>query len=544
MILSDWRTNMVANKNTVLITTSGTGNRLGELTKYTNKSLVRIGKKPAISYIIESYPDDTNFVITTGYYGDHVKQYLKLAYPEKLFTFCDVDKFEGNGSSLLYSMYCARNYLQTPFIFHACDTILASPLITPNNNVNWCASSWTTHSEHYRTHKIVKGMPRIIGIDEKGSNENTHAHIGISKIKDYELFWNVAEELLNNFVEDQSLSDCHVINKMIDSGSIFEPLFINTKLWLDIGNISSLNHARENIPDKFHILDKNNESIFILNNSVIKFFHDKNIIKNRIDRLKYLKLIGPKLYNYTDNFYKYEYIDGIEASYLIEPNQFKHLLDKLNQYWTLIETTPEFINKTKKFYIDKTKERAIQFLTTHKIKDQQVFINGTPVPKFENLINQLSLDLITTNQKYYFHGDCVLDNLIITPKNDVKFIDWRQDFCGDTNGGDIYYDLGKLLHSLTMNHDLIFKNLFSYKEEEIDGVKHIQVDILRKSSHVEFEKMFIKFAYDNNFDIKKINIIKSLIWINMSPLHHYPFNYFLYYYGLLSLNNVINDKSM
>lgn len=536
---------MVANKITVLITTSGTGNRLGELTKYTNKSLVRIGKKPAISYIIESYPDNTDFVITTGYYGDHVKQYLKLAYPEKSFTFCDVDKFEGKGSSLLYSMYCARNYLQTPFIFHACDTILASPpVIKPNDNANWCASSWTAHSEHYRTHKLVKGMPRIIGIDEKGSNENTHAHIGISRIKDYELFWCAAEELLNNFVEDQSLSDCHVINKMIDNGAMFEPLFITTKSWLDIGNISSLNHARENISDKFHILDKNNESIFILNNHVIKFFHDKTVIKNRIDRLKYLKSIGPKLYGYTDNFYKYEYIEGNEASHLIERNQFKNLLDKLNQYWTLIETKPEFINKTKKFYIDKTKERALQFLTTHKIKDQLVVINGVSVPKFEDLVNKLPLDLITTDKKYYFHGDCVLDNLIITPKNDVKFIDWRQDFCGDTNGGDIYYDLGKLLHSLTMNHDLISKNLFSYKEEEINGVKYIQVDILRKSSHVEFEKLFIKFASDNNFDIKKINIIKSLIWINMSPLHHYPFNYFLYYYGLLSLNNVINDKSM
>ena len=42
----------------VLITASGLGSRLGNLTKFTNKGLVRIGKKPALSYIIESYPDD------------------------------------------------------------------------------------------------------------------------------------------------------------------------------------------------------------------------------------------------------------------------------------------------------------------------------------------------------------------------------------------------------------------------------------------------------------------------------------------------------
>ena len=48
----------------VLITASGLGSRLGNLTKFTNKGLVRIGKKPALSYIIESYPDDVEFVVT------------------------------------------------------------------------------------------------------------------------------------------------------------------------------------------------------------------------------------------------------------------------------------------------------------------------------------------------------------------------------------------------------------------------------------------------------------------------------------------------
>jgi len=63
----------------VLITTSGLGSRLGNLTNYTNKSLIRVADKPAISYIIESYPKDVEFVITLGHYGSHVKQFLQLA---------------------------------------------------------------------------------------------------------------------------------------------------------------------------------------------------------------------------------------------------------------------------------------------------------------------------------------------------------------------------------------------------------------------------------------------------------------------------------
>ena len=88
----------------VLITTSGLGSRFGNLTDYTNKALIRVADKPAISYIIESYPQDTEFVITLGHFGSHVKQFLQLAYPNYNFTFVEIDKYKGEGSSLGYSI--------------------------------------------------------------------------------------------------------------------------------------------------------------------------------------------------------------------------------------------------------------------------------------------------------------------------------------------------------------------------------------------------------------------------------------------------------
>ena len=128
-------------------------------------------------------------------------------------------------------MSCAKNNLQKPFIFHACDTIISEPLtIQSNCKLNWCISTYTTRREPYRTHKLIEGLSRIICINEKGSSKNTHAHIGISKINDYELCWKITDDLLNHFVEDQSLSDCHVINKMIEFGCKFESIFIEKKL--------------------------------------------------------------------------------------------------------------------------------------------------------------------------------------------------------------------------------------------------------------------------------------------------------------------------
>jgi len=101
----------------VLITTSGIGSRLGNLTTYTNKCLVRVGDKPAISYIIESYSINTKFIITLGHYGTHVKQFLKLAYPNHNFKFVNIDKFQGKGSSLGFLFYKLKNIYNVLLFF-------------------------------------------------------------------------------------------------------------------------------------------------------------------------------------------------------------------------------------------------------------------------------------------------------------------------------------------------------------------------------------------------------------------------------------------
>ena len=44
------------------------------------------------------------------------------------------------------------------------------------------------------------------------------------------------------------------------------------------------------------------------------------------------------------------------------------------------------------------------------------------------------------------------------------FLDWRQDFAGLINYGDIYYDLAKLLHGLIVSHRLINNNYFQINQ--------------------------------------------------------------------------------
>ena len=62
----------------VLITASGLGSRLGNLTKKSNKALVRVGDYAVLTHIIENYSNDTHFVITLGHFGSLVKQYIEV----------------------------------------------------------------------------------------------------------------------------------------------------------------------------------------------------------------------------------------------------------------------------------------------------------------------------------------------------------------------------------------------------------------------------------------------------------------------------------
>lgn len=513
----------------VLLTTSGIGSRLGDLTKFTNKSLIRIGEKPALSYIVESYPNNVEIVVTLGHFGEHVKDFLELAYPDKKFQFVYVDRYEGKESSLLYSINCAKKYLQCRFIFNASDTIITEQI--PNLNKNWLAGAKQKKSAQYRSFDVQKN--KVVKINEKGQLNYDYDYIGLCGIKDYKLFWNNLEQILNNKKENSNLSDCHVIEQMLKKVEFIYKEFIS---WLDIGNVDSLNEARKKCKDKFQILDKTDESIFLFDKFVIKFFYDKKICKNRIDRVKYLNGTCPTILSYRNNFFKYTKVKGQVLSKVIDINKFKKLLEFANKkLW--IRTTEDrcFYKTCEFFYKNKTIERVNKTLIKHNIKDSEDLINGIKIPKTLDLISSIDFKSLCSDPAYYFHGDFILDNIIYN-KNKFFFIDWRQDFGGILKYGDMYYDLSKLNHSLILNHDIINRNLFFIKNEN----KKISCDILRSNILYDCQKVFNSFVEENKLNKNKINILTALIWLNMSPLHNYPLSLFLYYFGKYNLYIHVN----
>ncbi len=519
----------------VLITTSGIGSRLGDITRYTNKALVRVGKKPAISYIIEAYPKDTPFVVTLGYYGTQVKDFLELAYPDRLIEFIAIDKYEGPGTSLGHSMLKAKEALQCPFIYHACDTITNDPIPEPDKN--WIGAYKGTDSSSYASWRVINDETLIFA--EKGAIEFDYLHIGIIGIHQYQDFWSAMEDLYKETPYNTTLNDCQAIQKMLVSKKDFK--LIKFESWFDIGNILGLNHARQSISDHFQNLDKNEESIFIFDNFVIKFFHDSSIATKRVTRAKILDNLVPQIESVKENFYRYTFVEGDLYSQVVNPSDFKIFLEWAKKdLWIendLIDQAA-FKEICRTFYYDKSIQRIDRFLNDNNIKDKEEIINGTLVPTIKELMSQIDFNWLSNTKQHRIHGDLVLENIIKT-KDSYKLIDWRQDFGGLIETGDMYYDLAKLNHNLTIGHDMVSANNFSIQTK--DNI--INCDILRHHNLVDCQKTLFKFATTNDIDSRKIKLLTSLIWLNMSPLHHYPFSIFLYYFGKLNLWQVLNSPS-
>jgi len=521
-------------KYKVLLTTSGVGSRLGDLTKYTNKSLVRIGKKPAISYIVESYPKEIPFVVTLGYFGEQVKDFLELAYPERKFEFVKVDAYEGPGTSLGYSMLQAKKNLKCPFIYHACDTLTTDTIPVPNKN--WIAGYKEGDTTHYASWKIAnKNIPLF---SDKGAIDFDYIHIGLVGVYEHEKYWKTLELLYKRNPNDTTLNDCQALEKMIDEGVGFK--LVEFANWLDIGNIAALHHARNTVEDHFDNLDKIDESIFLFDNFVIKFFYNKDIIKKRVERAKVLNHLVPKIEGVRDNFYRYHFTKGDLYSRVATPKDFASFLEWAKKnLWVKNKTVDDkrFKEVCRDFYQDKTLKRIEKFLLENNIKDKEDIINGEKIPSIKDLLSKVDFKWLSNTEQYKMHGDFILENIIKT-KSSYCLVDWRQDFGGLIESGDRYYDLAKLNHNLTVNHDIISANQFTIKT---DG-KKVECDILRRQALVDCQKELFLFADKNGFDVKKIRMLSSIIWLNMSPLHHYPFNVFLFYFGKYNLWQVLKKQ--
>lgn len=520
-------------KYKVVIPTAGLGSRLQNLSRHVNKALVTIDHKPSISYIIEKIARDVEIVIPLGHKKETVMDYLCMAYPERKFTFIEVAPFSGDGSGLGLTLLHCKDALQLPFIFCSNDTIVEEQIPVPARN--WMGYADTNDTEQYRSIRF-EGAANVTEICSKGASGNVRPYIGLAGIHDYEEFWHAMERGRDS--GSIEVGESYGLRFLIEKG--ISPIKFS---WWDTGNLETLKKTRahfrqENAPT---ILEKEEEAIWFVDDKVIKFAVDKQFIANRVSRVPHLGNFVPELLGHTECMYAYRHVTGETFSRNPTLPNFKYLLDWLDQFWRKRVLKQEEADAFKKacrtFYEAKTYQRIQDYFSRFEQIDTVEVVNGSHVPRISELLDAVDWDYISDGCAVRFHGDLHFENILIKHDGNPPFVllDWRQDFGGLLDIGDIYYDMAKLLHGLIISHQIIERGHYVVSRK----LNAIEYDFHRRQSLIECEQYLKQYVRTKGYDLNKLETITALIFLNIASLHAYPYSLLLFYLGKNMLYNSI-----
>jgi len=530
---------------TVVIPAAGIGSRLGSFTKNYSKAMCTLGPMPVISHIINKFSNDDEIIVLLGYKGDYLKQVVEICHPEKNIKFVNVDNFEGPGSGLGYSLSCAKDMLQKPFIFWSCDTVLPDLDINKLSYThNWmvgCKPDASMPFEQYR-HIEAQANNNIKAILPKDSieNKNSYNYVGVSFVYDYNDFWNAYKTNKEMFVSTGEV--CGFLNIAANHNI----KLYSTNKWIDCGNRKIFEKYKQEYSDKMveAVLEKPDESIWFIGNRVIKFHIDPKFIADRIKRHNLLcekqkanGIVIPELDTYSTNVYSYKRADGIIASSIITPKMLNDILEKYLDVEYEEISNEEKLSIYKDFYYNKTISRINKYCNEYEDIDVDCVVNGVECMSATEIMSKVNwekaseLGVFTNN----YHGDFHLENILV---NNDKYVilDWRQNF-GKTYIGDVYYDIAKMWHSLIVNHNMVRQNLFSV---DVISNNNIRIDIHRTFIDTECERTLIEYIKNSQYDLRQSEFLTAVIFLNIAACHVYPYSKFLFYLGKLMINNFYN----
>ena len=511
----------------VLILAAGLGTRLKQHTKSKQKSLISINNKAIISHIIDKFPQDYDIVVAVGYKKESLIEYCQIAHPNRTFTFVEVDKWENPKIGPGYTTLKCKEYLQRPFYITTSDCLIDADI--PKLDGNWLGVYPTDLPEKYSTVKF-DAHHNVTSFINKSTTGYDHAFIGLAAVWDYSIFW---QEL------ERDSNDTELISAWRNP-SVYPTLKSKELKWSDTGNLDDVQTTKEHFNDNPLSIHKEIDEItYKINNTFLKLNSNVDITKNRIARGNILKNLVPSDFKGTNNFISYTWEDGLT---LYECNSILTYSKFLNFLSDLINKSKTWFNPNliELFYIDKTHLRKDLFIGKYGFDfyDNEFEINDKLYPSLKSILAKV--DFKFDHHPFYdmFHGDLQFDNIIYNSNNDkFTYIDWRESFANNVDGGDLYYDLAKLYGGCVLPYNIL-KNDNAITLTE--GVSIVRYDYQTTHELQEFIKIYETWIIENGYDLNKIKLITGLIYLNMSPLHTCKFNKMLWFMSIEMLYDATN----
>lgn len=508
-------------KNTVVIPTAGLGSRMGNLSKELNKSLIPYKWKPVLAHIIEQFPHDTRFIIPTGYKSQQVKDFCNLVYNDRQIEFVDIEDFTSKTSGPGYTMSRCLDIINEPFWYIPCDTYFEEDLTKYelNEDTTFVKKVPSELTSLYTMFDVKDSRVNQMTFKEYTS-DTWLALTGVMYIYDWQGFSNRLK----------SLASPEII-WTIQKGS----LVIELPSWLDFGNLKIYQDALKDSQD--YDFTKPDELTYICNNKVAKWWANVKTAEQKFQRTLGNPDVFPNNCKNQGSWLVYDYFPGTPVYENYSVDILKNMLAWLDsKVW--IQKNINIEKEARNFYQIKTIDRINQFLEKYPNIEDAIAIDGVKVKTWKYYYENINWDLlIKETLPGFVHGDLHFDNTVINNEYEFKIIDWRHDFAGRTDVGDIYYDLGKLCGGFIINYSKIKQNEFTFENNNGE----VTLSIPSVNDNETYLSTVKDFVISKNWNYQKVQLLIPIIFWNMAPLHTPLFDKFLWYLGIKLFENFEND---
>lgn len=518
----------------LLILAAGRGSRMGKTSGLFNKALLPIAGKAVLSHIIDNICAD-QIVIAVGYKADQIIEYCQIYHSHRDIQYVMIDNFSGPGSGPGYSMYCCKKLLQEKFYIVTADSYLEECL--PPIDCDWIGISKLNNLETYATCSIDESNI-IQDFQNKSPTPLPFAFTGIAAIQNFKKFWE-AFESYHASNEDEEVEFIGAFYK-----PFYSQIFGKEIKWHDVGKeelyVSLYSKAKG--LDDYDLKKINNDEItYNYRNLIAKLSQPEKINKKKL-RQHLLSDVTPELKNLSlSNFIIHDYVSG-KNLYQIESSDtyIEFLLWCEKNLFNKIAPSPDgFLESCRNFYETKSYERLGQFYDRFPDLNQDLKLGGVSCKSGYDYLRKMDWKWLCNSPICrVFHGDLNFGNAIQKDNEQFVLIDWRSDFAGNLVG-DLYYDLAKLYAGAKVSFyrcctdDRYFLK-YSDKEYCMNGYARADEEV--------FAVYYEKWLAEKGYDIPKVQIIASLIYLNMAPLHLDDLAKYLYFEGIRNLELFFASK--
>jgi hypothetical protein len=493
--------------------------------------LVPIAGQTALDLIVKTYAhlDDLRVYVAVHEGQEMVARHYDF-FPDERVTLVPVGPTRSIGHTLARVFDQQPEILDTTCILNFADTILEEPFGLPTDR-DFIATATAGESIRWTLFQAEDGQ--IVRLSDKQFQldpENWQMFVGV---------WGIAEtRRFSEILHANEAGFYGTITEYYNRSATNQ--LIDTPSFIDVGHADNYYVARRRMINRrfFNSLEFN-ESL----GSIRKTSQNREKLIDEITWLQRLPqelaYFTPRIFSYSKDplapfvemeFYSYPSLDDSFVSGRYDLDIWEKLFQKL---FSLLAVASKYSvqddhlrRDLEEMYVTKTVERLGATLASGAISeettDRRLTIDGRPCPSLREVLADLPALLakyrvLEVERFSVIHGDLCLGNILYDAKHGLlKLIDARGKFGRFDIYGDPHYDLAKLSHSVLGLYDFTMADQFRV---ERTGDASYEIRTLATAYHDDIARIFVKHLQRNGFDLKRVRMLESLLFLSMVPLH-------------------------